>query len=277
MSLRRIRGYEAGPDQRTTMITVANLLQEIASNHAVAMWGRSQEGFATDPTLVDAGLIFVMTRLQIQMDSYPRWGDVVEVETWFQQVGRLGAQRDWVIRDGVTGRQLGRATSTWVMINMRTRRFSKIPDEIRTRCALFQLQPPVNAIPTPYTRLKIPEIEIQSAMKGPMQIARRSDMDMNGHINNVTYLAWAVETVPLDVYTDCHLYQIEVDFKAECHSGDALCCFADRQDTPSELSGNGAGPEALTFVHTLRRCEGKACTELVRARTTWRTGEVESN
>lgn len=55
------------------MITIANLLQEVASNHAVAMWGRSAEGFATDPALAEEGLIFVMTRMQVQMDSYPRW------------------------------------------------------------------------------------------------------------------------------------------------------------------------------------------------------------
>lgn len=33
-------------------------------------------------------------------------------------------------------------------------------------------------------------------------------MDMNGHVNNVTYLAWALETVPRDVYDGCHLYQV---------------------------------------------------------------------
>lgn len=33
-------------------------------------------------------------------------------------------------------------------------------------------------------------------------------MDMNGHVNNVTYLAWAMETVPRDVYYGCHLYQV---------------------------------------------------------------------
>lgn len=69
----RIRGYEVGPDQQASMSTICNLLQEVASNHAVSMWGRTQAGFATDPALADQGLIFVMTRLQIQMDSYPRW------------------------------------------------------------------------------------------------------------------------------------------------------------------------------------------------------------
>lgn len=54
-----------------SMISVAGLLQEAASNHAVAMWGRATEGFASDPAM--KGLIFVMTRMQIQMETYPRW------------------------------------------------------------------------------------------------------------------------------------------------------------------------------------------------------------
>lgn len=60
-----------GPDQKTGIISIANLLQEVAGNHAVAMWGRSTVGFASDPSMKD--LIFVMTRMQIQMERYPRW------------------------------------------------------------------------------------------------------------------------------------------------------------------------------------------------------------
>ena len=189
-------GYEVRPNQNTTMITIANLFQEVASNHAVAMWGRSAEGFATDPALQKEGLIFVMTRMQIQMDRYPRWGDVVTIETWFMQAGKLGAQRDWVIRDSATGEQLGRATSTWVMINMHTRRLSKLPDFIRERFTYFQLEPPTHAIPAEKTRMKLPDVSDDTASKGPPQVARRSDVDMNGHINNVIYVAWVMETVP---------------------------------------------------------------------------------
>ena len=43
--------------------------------------------------------------------------------------------------------------------------------------------------------------------EGPVQVARRSDMDMNGHINNVTYLAWALETVPIEIYLTYSLIQ----------------------------------------------------------------------
>lgn len=46
-------------------------LQEVAGNHAVGMWGRSDEGFASLPVLKD--YLFVMTRLQIRMYTYPKW------------------------------------------------------------------------------------------------------------------------------------------------------------------------------------------------------------
>ncbi|KAH7622584.1 putative Oleoyl-acyl carrier protein thioesterase 1, chloroplastic [Nannochloris sp. 'desiccata'] len=300
----RIRGYEVGPDQHASIVTIANLLQEVASNHAVAMWGRSIEGFAADPELAELGLIFVMTRMQVQMDHYPRWGDMVQIETWFQEAGKIGAQRDWVITDRISGRHLGRATSTWVMININTRRLSKMPESMRQRCGWYQMDPPANAIPSNFTRLKIPELDLSASKNTPTSItsngaehstkigventleggqqrfvARRGDVDMNGHINNAIYFAWGIETVPEEVYQNCHLYQMEVDFKAECLCGDVIEAHGQAVSTPEELASNGAGPSALTFAHSLQRYakENNKCTELVRARTVWRAGEPSSS
>lgn len=45
-------------------------VQELAGNHAVGMWGRAEKGFASLPNAPD--IIFVMTRLQIRMDQYPK-------------------------------------------------------------------------------------------------------------------------------------------------------------------------------------------------------------
>ena len=74
-----------------------------------------------------------------------------------------------------------------------------------------------------------------SQIVGPIQVARRSDMDMNGHVNNVTYLAWALETVPRAVFGVAHLYQVEIDFKAECKSGQLV-------ESLAAHTGAGAGP-----------------------------------
>ena len=43
-------------------------------------------------------------------------------------------------------------------------------------------------------------------------------MDMNGHINNVTYVAWALETVPIDVYLNYTLVQVTLSHAEAKHS-----------------------------------------------------------
>ncbi|KAL6766149.1 FAT1 [Auxenochlorella protothecoides x Auxenochlorella symbiontica] len=266
----RIRGNEAGPSQHVTIAAVANILQEAAGNHAVAMWGRSSQGFATDPELVERGLIFVMTRMQIQMHRYPRWGDLVQVETWFQAAGKLGAQREWLLRDKLTGEVLGAATSTWVMINMRTRRPCRMPELVRWKSACFAREPPRLALPSDVTRAKLPAVADPAPLRGNRQVARRADMDMNGHVNNVAYLAWTLEAVPEEVWAGSHLYQVEIDFKAECHAGDVVCSLAQQVPPQEALTHNGAGREPACYVHSLLRGE----TELVRARTTWRVSDA---
>lgn len=64
--------------------------------------------------------------------------------------------------------------------------------------------------------------------------------------------------------------QVEIDYKAECHCGDTVECLGQRSQLPEFMASNGAGPEPIAFVHTLRRCEGGNCTELVRMRSIWR-------
>lgn len=48
-------------------------MQEAASNHIVSLRGRSEQFYAADPELAKLDLIFVLTRMQIRMDRYPRW------------------------------------------------------------------------------------------------------------------------------------------------------------------------------------------------------------
>ena len=48
-------------------------VQEVAGNHAVSLWGRTDAGYATDPIMVERHLIFAATRIQIRMHTYPKW------------------------------------------------------------------------------------------------------------------------------------------------------------------------------------------------------------
>ncbi|GBF96834.1 oleoyl-acyl carrier thioesterase chloroplastic-like [Raphidocelis subcapitata] len=260
----RIRGNECGPDQRANIITIANLLQEVGGNHGVALWGRADSGFASMPGMDH--LIFVATRIQIRMESYPKWGDLVRLETYFAEDGRLTTRRDWHITDARTGGYLGAATSTWVTINAETRKLAKLPEEVRARWLHLAPTPPRLVLPAPDTRRKLQEFPAAPALEGPVVSARRSDVDPNGHINNVCYLSWALEAVPEAVYGSHHLREVEMDFKAECHAGDTVQVLGHPLPQPPPASG---GRQQQQFLHLLRKPQAEGGTEVWRARTTW--------
>lgn len=264
----RIRSYEVGPDQRTSIVTIANLLQEVAGNHGVAMWGRGAEGFATDPIMVENHLIFVATRIQMRMTTYPKWGDLVSIKTWFQRDGRIAFERNWELQNAATGEALGCATSTWIMLNTQTRRPARIPDAMLNKLATFSPDVPQHTLPEVECKLKLPDFPWPPEVTGPVQVARRSDVDMNQHLNNVTYLAWCLETVPQHIYSDCQLYQVEIDYKAECVAGDKVDCHGHVLSDADSAATNGSGSRQL--LHMLQRCDAGGCRELVRCRTAWR-------
>lgn len=104
--------------------------QETALNH-VWMSGLLGDGFGATHGMIKSNLIWVVSRMHVQVDHYPLWGDVLEIDTWVGSSGKNGMRRDWLIRGRGSGNIYVRATSTWVMMNKNTRRLSKMPEEVR--------------------------------------------------------------------------------------------------------------------------------------------------
>lgn len=66
--------------------------------------------------------------------------------------------------------------------------------------------------------------------------------------------------------------QLEVDFKAECQAGNTIHAHSSPLPPGDGDAGaaNGNGHCATRqYLHVLQRCDGDACAELVRARSTW--------
>ncbi|KAF2310904.1 hypothetical protein GH714_018297 [Hevea brasiliensis] len=77
------------------------------------------------PGMVRNNLIWVVSKLQVQVDQYPICvikenssaggtscrGEVVEIDTWVGASGKNGMKRDWLIRSQATGHVFARATS----------------------------------------------------------------------------------------------------------------------------------------------------------------------
>ncbi|KAL0355071.1 UNVERIFIED_CONTAM: Palmitoyl-acyl carrier protein thioesterase, chloroplastic [Sesamum radiatum] len=266
-----IRSYEIGPDKTATMETLMNLLQETALNH-VASAGVAGNGFGATREMSIRKLIWVVTRIHVQVEKYSSWGDVVEIDTWVDAAGKNGMRRDWIIRDYNTQKIITRATSTWVIMNRETRRLSKIPDEVKNEVQPFYLNRA--AIATENTDCeKIEKLTDETARIIRTGLAPRwSDMDANQHVNNVKYIGWLLESVPINVLEDYNMTRLTLEYRRECRQSNVLESLTSMKAKTGEEEDNqftekSAGAEDLECTHLLRMEADQA--EIVRARSVW--------
>lgn len=217
-----IRSYEIGPDQTATMETLMNLLQETALNH-VANSGVAGSGFGATREMSLRKLIWVVTRIHVQIDKYSSWGDVVEIETWVNAAGKNGMRRDWIIRDYKTHNIITRATSTWAIMNRETRRLSKIPEEVRKELQPFYFNREAIATENYIHTQNIQKLTDQTAHRIRTGLAPRwSDMDANQHVNNVKYIGWILESMATNVLEDYEMKNITLEYRRECRQSNVL-------------------------------------------------------
>ncbi|KAF9673948.1 hypothetical protein SADUNF_Sadunf10G0076800 [Salix dunnii] len=287
-----IRSYEVGADKTATLESILNLLQETALNH-VWMSGLLSNGFGATHGMMKNNLIWVVSRMQVLVDQYPIWGEIVEIDTWVGASGKNGMRRDWLIRSQATGHVFARATSTWVMMNEKTRRLSKMPEEVRAEISpwFIEKQAIHEDVPEKISKLDSNAKYVNSNLK-----PKRSDLDMNQHVNNVKYVRWMLETIP-DQFLESHqLSGIILEYRRECGSSNIVqsLCEPDEDGilnsglkqngdmsplnrfslTSEIMEGNGLlgslDNVPLRYTHLLQVQGDTQNEEIVRGKTIWK-------
>nr|MCR5414942.1 hypothetical protein [Kiritimatiellia bacterium] len=180
-SVFKVRTYECGADGFSTLPTICNYLQEAASVNAEDL-GFSKSDFES----AGENISWVLTKLVVKMDRYPRWEDVVTVETFPRGGRKIVAWRDFEVKDS-SGATLGVASSEWMLIDLATRKVVAVPESV------FAAADPNDAPvlgETPFTRFRVPEGG--ESAKHSFR-AQKSHIDLNGHVNNVHYIEWMLE------------------------------------------------------------------------------------
>ncbi|GAA0186296.1 hypothetical protein Leryth_018941 [Lithospermum erythrorhizon] len=287
-----IRSYEVGPDKTATIESILNLLQETALNH-VWMSGLLGDGFGATHGMMKNNLIWVVSRMQLLVDHYPIWGEVMEIDTWVGASGKNGMRRDWLLRSQATGLVFARATSTWVMMNKQTRRLSKMPDEVKAELSPWFIDK--EAIQSESLE-KIEKLDNSAKYMNSDLKPKRSDLDMNQHVNNVKYVRWMVETIPDKFLENHQLASIILEYRRECGSSDLVQSLCepnegvtkiehhDSTKISSLLNGFSLAPGApeshgllellhpgpVSYTHLLKIKGQTKNEEIVRGRTTWK-------
>ncbi|OAY76378.1 Palmitoyl-acyl carrier protein thioesterase, chloroplastic [Ananas comosus] len=261
-----IRSYEIGADQTASIETLMNHLQETALNH-VRSAGLLGDGFGATPEMSKRNLIWVVTKMQVLVERYPSWGDIVNVETWVGPSGKNGMFRDWHVQDFNSGQTILRATSVWVMMNKLTRRLSKMPEEVRAEIGPYFME---RSAILEEDSAKLPKLGQKRDTNDAARYVQKGltprwgDLDVNQHVNNVKYIGWILESAPISILEKHELAGMTLEYRRECGRDSVLQSLT----TVSSVECAENFPEvSIQCEHLLQLESGE---DIVKARTVWR-------
>lgn len=216
----RVRSYEVTPQGTASVLALADYFQEAAGRHADDLGLSMQDLLAT-------GRAWVLAHFRLEIDRLPRWNEELTIETWPSGLERLFATREVIFRDG-EGEALAQGTSAWLVIDTERRRPARPP------AALHDLETPDR--PAPLDAPVADDLPAPASADRERTVdVRYHDLDLNRHVNNVRYLEWALETLPVEILDERQCAALALQFEAEATLGDPVRAIAQIDDEDGPL------------------------------------------
>jgi medium-chain acyl-[acyl-carrier-protein] hydrolase len=201
-----IHYYEVDYKRRALITSIVDFLGDIATIHSETL------GVGID-FLKENNLAWVLYKWNIDIYTYPTYGEKIIIRTCPYSMRKFYAYRTFEILSE-NGETIGKADSVWFLINMERRRPVRIGENIykaygvdfhdESMLEIEDIEKPVN-------------IDNEKAFN-----VRYSDIDTNQHVNNAKYIAWAIETIPMEMILKYTLKNIKVTYEKETTYGDEV-------------------------------------------------------
>lgn len=201
-----VRSYEVNADKKASLSSVCDYFQEAAGVHA-----RRLEFDITQ--LQEKNLTWVLYKMHVRISEFPDRWDEIEVETWPGSGDGIRAFRDYILKNK-QGDTLGVGISQWMVLNTKTRRPVRMPNEI------LKMAPKKN-----HHVLDIDKSALETIRQPSRKFLHKvgeCDLDMNNHVNNVSYIRWITGYRPRSVQPEEKCTEINIQYLSEAVLGDEI-------------------------------------------------------
>jgi acyl-ACP thioesterase len=187
---------------------------------AIARW--LQDAALAD--VVDSGLdgggVWVLRRLRLRVERFPRFGDALEVATFCSGTGALVAERRSTVRAAGDGAGASgdrsvavEALALWVHLDPDGARPRPLPEGFEAVYGASAAGRRVRA------RLRHPAVPPDGAAGRPWRF-RAADLDLAGHVNNAVY--WQVLEEELVAAEPAGGVDAEIEYRTPADTGEAV-------------------------------------------------------
>ncbi|MBN1790378.1 MAG: hypothetical protein JW830_07780 [Bacteroidales bacterium] len=198
----QVRSFDIGLNHKMRISSLCSHLQEVAGKHATHL----DVGYRF---VQQSGLVWLLSRLYIQINKLPGWGQEFDLETWPLGTERIFYRRDY--RLSIEKDTLVNATSWWILLDLKTRKPTVLPLNdavLKANQGRYSMQMPSEGFPA----VSSGETEIHTV--------RYSDLDQNRHVNNARYVEWVFDLLDQDLLEKKSPAFFAIEYKHEVKSGD---------------------------------------------------------
>ncbi len=236
------------------------ILQEAAGHHA-ALKGCSI------PKLNEESKTWVVTRTRMNIHRYTPWPERLSLETWAQPGYKLHFPRGTRIKDE-TGKPILEAISWWAVLDIQHNFRPCRPQEITDRIGSPAVGGDYFFDPALGRRISYDDAQAGDICSCKPQI-KYLDTDYNHHVNNISYIGWMLDSLPVGFRDDYKVAEIDVSWIHQTFRDDDLTVYTGAPDSQEMTK------ETPKFFHKIVRTENDGSETVVwEATTTWRSREA---
>ena len=190
---------------KATLPMIGGFMLQCATKHA------EERGFGYS-YMTERKRAWVLSRMAIELNEYPKNDSTFVVRTWVGSVNRLFTERRFAFEDG-NGKEIGFARSLWASIDIETRR----PTNIMELDGMINLMDEDKVCPIDELG-KIPPIGKDIPPVESIKI-RYSDIDINKHLNSMKYIEHIVDVFDINLFREKEIRRFDINYIAEGQYG----------------------------------------------------------
>lgn len=200
-----LNASECNAQQIIPLPLLVQRLLETATLHSTILKAGPKE-------LKDINLAWVLSRLTMEMESYPAMDKEFTIETWVESINRHFTERCFRIKDDKQT-TIGNARTVWVAIDINDRHGADMTE------LMAHVVPTPGLCPVPRQN-KIP------AVTNPELVRRHRfnycDIDFNRHVNSTRYIETILNDRGLEFFDTHSIARFEIAYMNETHYADVV-------------------------------------------------------
>lgn len=206
-----VKYSDVGANNKIKLKSLVGALQEAAVLHS------EKAGYGVN-NIDETHLAWLILDWKIKVISYPHSNEHITIKTWPREFNKLYSYRDFEVYDS-NNNIIAVAASKWFAISTETKKIIKLTNNI------------IEAYGEPFTK-SVFEKPFNEKLIAPenlklnfkYQIQRR-DIDTNGHVNNLNYIDYALESLDEDIFNNTIFNNLEIEYKREIKYKENINCY----------------------------------------------------